>query len=136
MKLIIAGGRNNIIKPCGFRELDRIHKQYRISEVVSGTAKGIDLCGEDWARENNIAVKRFKPDWSKLDSPGAVVKQGQYGLYNSKAGIDRNRLMAEYADALAIFKGGDGSANMLETAIELNLRIFNLQSALFVGKRK
>lgn len=99
MKTIIAGGRNVIEAGILASALDEL--PWKISEVVSGGAKGIDALGEQWAGINSIPVKLFKADWK---------------AYGRAAGPKRNRQMAEYADALlAIWDGqSKGTANMIK----------------------
>lgn len=114
MKLIIAGGRDyqfdeedefilNAILGSGNR---------RITEVVSGGAKGADRGGELWAKHWNIPIKRFPADWDK---------------HGKKAGPIRNEEMAKYADAVILFPGGRGTANMLVNAIKHDLKIYDLR---------
>jgi hypothetical protein len=59
----------------------------RVTEVVSGTALGADKAGERWAKENNIPIKKFYPNW----------KAGK------SAGVKRNIEMGRYADAAVVF---------------------------------
>lgn len=110
MKLIIAGSRSlddsrvhSIIDKC-VREA-----QYasRITEVVSGTAVGIDQAGERWAKINHYPIRRFPADWKAHGRP---------------AGHIRNHLMAEYADALlAIWdQNSPGTRNMIQEMKRLN----------------
>jgi len=109
MKVIIAGSRNiegeavikEAVKASGFK----------IDEVVSGCARGVDTYGENWAIYNGIPVKRFVPDWT---------------WYGKKAGILRNNQMAEYADALiAIWDGSSrGTKHMIEAAKKRGLKVY------------
>ena len=83
MKVIVAGGRDFKDYELLKRTLDNFQQGYgNITEVVSGTAKGVDKLGEQYANENNIPIKRFVPDW-----------QG----FGKKAGHVRNRQMGDYA---------------------------------------
>lgn len=109
MKTIIAGSR------C-FTDLDVVKKAiklsgFKITEVVSGTCRGVDQLGEIWAATNNIPIKRFPADWKK------------HGI---KAGPWRNMAMAEYANALiAIWdKKSPGTRSMIKEAKEWELQIF------------
>jgi hypothetical protein len=98
-----------------------------ITEIVSGTANGVDRCGEEYAKSNNIAVKKFPAQWDNIKAKGAVVKTNKYGKkYNVLAGFWRNKEMAEYADALiAIVKNDSpGTNNMIEIAKENGLEIY------------
>ncbi len=104
MKTIIAGCRGfndyNLLK----EKVDYYRKDHVISEVVSGTARGADYLGEEYANENGIPIKSFPADWDN---------------YGKAAGPIRNRQMAEYADVLiAVWDGkSKGTNNMI---IEMN----------------
>lgn len=107
MKCIVAGSREindyelirKAIKDSGFN----------ITELVSGHARGVDQLGEKWAKENNIPIKLFLPDWS----------------FGKSAGYKRNYEMSLYGEALiAITNGSKGTANMIEIAKKKNLKIF------------
>lgn len=80
--------------------------------VVSGTARGVDQAGEDWADARDLAIARFPAPWDDLDHPDAVVKEGQYGRYNAAAGHIRNEWMARYADALVAVWDGESSGTL------------------------
>lgn len=92
MKLIIAGSRDLIVTPeeiqVGLGVLLEANPELPefVTEVVSGKAAGIDTCGEVWARRYRIPVKGFKPDYAVFDG--------------KQAPLERNKQMAEYADAL------------------------------------
>lgn len=108
MKTIIAGSRTikeyihvvNAIK----------ESRFEITEIVSGTAQGVDRLGELYGKYNNIPVKQFPADWS----------------LGKRAGMIRNQQMSDYADAAIIIWDGvsRGSANMIETAKKDGLEVF------------
>lgn len=107
MKTIIAGSRKirdydvvlRAIESCPFKSL--------ITEVVSGTANGVDSLGERYANEHGIPIQRFPAIWENED-----------GTHNPAAGHQRNAWMASYADALiAIWDGvSGGTKNMIKEA--------------------
>jgi cysteine synthase len=101
MKLIIAGSRD--FDDMGFVAAWIIHK-FRlddIDEIVSGGARGVDACGEQFARMHGIPVKQFPAQWD---------------LHGRAAGPIRNAQMAKYGDVLIAFSsGGRGTANMIST---------------------
>lgn len=109
MKTIIAGSRTFFDTPA-LLEAIRL-SGFTITEVVSGTCKGVDKLGEAWAKANGIPIKEFKPDWDR------------HGL---AAGPIRNREMAKYADALiALWDGkSKGTKNMIEEARERGLKVY------------
>lgn len=109
MKTIIAGGRDidnfELVKEAV------TESEFKITEVVSGTQRGVDQLGERWAKDNDIPMRPFPPDWD---------------LYNKAAGPIRNKEMARYADALILVWDGEsrGSANMLQNAKAYGLQIY------------
>ena len=125
MKVIVAGSRSIIDYNIVYKAIMEA-KIEKITEIVSGTAKGVDQMGERWAKENNIPIKKFPANWKNLEAPGAVIKRGPYGEYNVKAGFDRNKQMAEYAEALIciIQNNSSGSASMIKLAEEHGLQVF------------
>lgn len=113
MKTIIAGSRDIMsvksllvaIKDSGFQ----------ITEVVSGTARGVDQMGETWAAHHGIPVRKFVPAWRDRD-----------GFYNPGAGFQRNDDMAKYADAAVILWDGvsRGTADMIARAKKRKLKLY------------
>ena len=110
MRLIIAGGRDYSLSEDDFSKLNSIND---VTEVVSGCAKGVDSDGEAWGQSQGLDVQRFKPDWAR---------------YKRGAGLVRNKEMAVYADAVALFPGGRGTNNMYEVAKKARLKIFDYRS--------
>lgn len=108
MKTIIAGGRDYEFNRHDILALDMLSISMPITEVVSGCAKGADTCGEQWAEQEGIPVMKFPAEWDK---------------YGKAAGHKRNEVMAQYADAVILFPGGKGTANMEQNAIKYNLKI-------------
>lgn len=110
MKTIIAGSRDasmqdvrNALAACPWTDL--------ITEVISGTARGADRFGEQWADENSIPVDPYPAEWDK---------------YGKGAGMRRNYEMAANAEALiAIWDGvSPGTKHMIRVAEEQKLRVF------------
>lgn len=105
MKLIVAGSREIIDEEFVSGWLDKMNCALNISEVVSGTCRGPDTFGEDWARENWVHIKRFPANWDE---------------FGRAAGPIRNREMAKYADVAIVFisQGSRGAKNMMEEMIK------------------
>lgn len=109
MKVIIAGSREitdkwSIVEAVGATD-------WIISEVVSGTAKGVDILGEEWAKIHKIPIKQFPANWDK---------------YGKAAGFRRNEEMAEYADALiAIWDGKSrGTLHMINSMVSRKKSVY------------
>ncbi len=124
MKVIIAGSR-------GITSLDvvafAVYKSgffTKVTEIVSGGAKGVDSLGEAIAHRLGLPIKTFIPDWNK---------------HGKKAGLLRNIEMAEYADALiAVWDGkSSGTKHMIEIAKAkgLNIYVYNLEKELDNDKK-
>jgi len=118
VKTIVAGSRTikdkslvaYVIKRSGFK----------ITEVVSGRAKGVDTLGEEVAHDLGVSVKPFPANWNK---------------HGKAAGYIRNQEMADYAEALiAIWDGKSrGTRDMISRAKKKGLKVFvhNLQDDWF-----
>lgn len=108
MKTIIAGSRD--VSNYKYIELAMQKINWKVTEVVSGMAKGVDTYGLRWAHENQLPVMKFPADWN---------------THGKSAGPIRNGKMAEYADALvAIWDGKSlGTKNMIRQARDRGLKV-------------
>jgi hypothetical protein len=112
-RVIIAGGRQFSDYGLLSAKCDGILSQKRMTHrivIISGTARGADTLGEQYARERGYTVERFPADWNTL---------------GKRAGYVRNCQMADNADALIAFWDGEspGTKNMIEIARERNLAV-------------
>lgn len=108
MKTIVAGSREINDYQVVRQAID--DSRFLITEVVSGTARGVDRLGEQWARDNGVPVRRMPADWAQ---------------HGRSAGAIRNAQMAEYADALiAVWDGRSrGTKNMIDNARRRGMRV-------------
>lgn len=117
IKLIIAGTRSlddDTVYDALVEFFERERALYSsITEVVSGTARGVDRVGELFAFNAGLPVKQFPADWD---------------VHGKSAGHIRNGVMADYADALLLVWDGvsKGSANMLKCATNNRLTIYQI----------
>lgn len=109
MKVIVAGSRSITRYSLVARAI--VESGFRVTELFSGTAPGVDQLGEVWASSNGIPVRRFPAEWQK---------------YGKRAGPIRNGKMAKEAEALvAIWDGvSRGTTDMIHQAQDAGLRIF------------
>ena len=75
MKLIIAGGRDYKFSVGDFVLLNQIHRRYRVTEVITGKARGADWYGEYWAYESR-SPSRHSPPIGRL----MAGRQGQCAI--------------------------------------------------------
>lgn len=119
-RIIVAGSRDIPTNKDYLREyfnrLDALSKSKSNIEVVSGTARGGDRVGENWAYARDHKLVKFPADWQ------------YHGL---SAGYKRNEEMAEYADALVAIwdRKSKGTKHMINIAKRegLAVRIISTQ---------
>lgn len=109
MKVIIAGSRG--IDDIVLVQQAWIESKFDITEVVSGTARGVDKLGEELAEAIAIPVKRFPAMWDQ---------------HGKAAGILRNESMGIYADALiAVWDGkSKGTKHMIQYMKSMNKPVY------------
>ena len=106
-KVIIAGSRGFEDYALLKNTMDALLKirmeQGEEIAILCGEARGADALGKRYASERGFAVLSFPADWRR---------------FGKKAGVIRNRQMAEAADACVCFWDGEsrGTANMIEEA--------------------
>ena len=122
MRTIIAGSRSFIT----YDEVEAVIRSCpwvdSITVILSGTARGVDKLGEDFAKNNSITLERYPADWS----------------IGRQAGYIRNIEMANNADALiAIWDGiSPGTAHMIRVAEQKHLRIWTNTKKVEIPKEE
>lgn len=112
-RVIIAGGRDfddyvKLVKMCN--SILRYKMVTHRIVILSGLARGADTLEVRYADEHHFECAGYSADW---------------GRYGKSAGIKRNALMADNADALIAFWDGHskGIKNMIEQAQSRGLQI-------------
>mgnify|MGYP000767372591 FL=1 len=91
-RVIIAGSREftdqtKLNKVCRW-----IFKTARIpvsgTTIISGTCRGTDKMGEEYAREEGMAVARFPADWSRYGKMAGPRRNGEMARYAMKKGCN------------------------------------------------
>lgn len=85
-------------------------KQFDISEIISGGAKGADELAKQYAKENNINYREFLPDWEN---------------YGKSAGYRRNSLIINDSNEVVAFWNGEskGTKHSIELAEKQNKKV-------------
>jgi len=109
MKIAIVGSRDfpkldlvdkyiyhNIVNKLDLWKIDTDYLDTKMGlkplcEIVSGKGGSVDLRAAEVARQYDIPLTEFPARW-RID-----------GIYNHGAGIERNKLIAEYADIVVAF---------------------------------
>lgn len=109
MRTIIAGSR-------GVTDQSIVDKAiadsgFTIAAVISGTARGVDRMGEDWARRHRIPIERYPAQWD---------------IDGRSAGYKRNELMGFMADALIAIWDSEsrGTKHMIDIAQRKGLKVY------------
>ena len=90
MKIAIVGSRKIVIDNIGDYITDA-------DEIVSGGAVGVDSCAAGYAKEHNIRLTVFLP---------------QYDTYGRAAPIVRNKKIVDYADKVVAFWDGKSKGTL------------------------
>jgi hypothetical protein len=106
MKIAVVGSRS-------FDDYSYLHYAllpFKITEIVSGGAKGADSLAETYARTYAIPMKIFYPDWDK---------------YGKSAGFRRNQQIVDYADIVVAFWDGEskGTKHSIDIAVKQNKQV-------------
>ena len=98
MKLIIAGSRSFTAyqRLCQVLAPDR----HRITQVITGGARGADQLGYRWAWKHAVRHQLFRAEWER---------------FGKSAGVRRNHEMAQAGDMLVAFhvNNSPGTAHMI-----------------------
>lgn len=86
MKVAVIGSRGLTIANLGH------YLPSNTTEIVSGGAKGIDSCAEQYAQSQGVPVRVFLPDYKK---------------YGKNAPLKRNLEIIRYADTVLAFWDGN-----------------------------
>ena len=130
MRAIVAGGRNFTPSESDFYILKELIRFFNIDTIISGHATGADTFGEQIADFLSIKKELYPADWDNLTTSPLLIKTRKDGKkYNSLAGFIRNEKMAEVADMLIYFKGGNGTNDMVHRATHHNLQIISAEIA-------
>lgn len=88
MNLAIIGSRDFNNYKLLERIIDEYNIHYNFDTIISGGAKGADSLGEQYAKENDIPLVKYLPDWEK---------------YGKDAGFIRNKDIIENSDYIIAF---------------------------------
>ena len=111
MNLAIIGSRDFDNYYLLETRINFIINQYDIDCIISGGARGADLLGKRYAKENNINYIEYKPDWDK---------------FGKAAGVIRNKDIINTSDIVIAFWDGKskGTKNSIDIAKKQNKKIY------------
>jgi len=119
-RVIVAGGRDfkdiKLMYETLDRQLGKLIERGKHPIIVSGTARGADQMGEQYAKDRGLDIIRFPAPWDEFKE--------MFGN-NKAAGFVRNAMMAQYATVLSSFWDGrsKGTESMIDLATSFNLTV-------------
>ncbi len=113
LRVLVCGGRTYSDEEHLNDILDRMHRNYVITEIIHGGANGADKMAGLWACSRGIDVTVCPAAWER---------------YGKAAGHIRNKEMLELnPDIVIAFPGGRGTSNMLEQAFKAGVKAYALK---------
>lgn len=115
LRIIIAGGRDfnnmNLLEEYFKGLQDELGLEYNKVICISGTARGADKLGEEYAKFKGWEIERYPADWSK---------------YGKSAGYIRNKQMADVGNILVAFwdEKSRGTKSMIDIAKSKSLKVY------------
>lgn len=112
MRVVIAGSRDITNYEVVVKAV--VTSGFDITTVISGTARGVDMLGEEYANRNNLKVERYPAQWNVN------------GKFDKSAGYKRNAIMVQIADAvIAIWDGvSPGTKSTIDLAHKKGIPCF------------
>jgi hypothetical protein len=109
-RVAIIGSRDFVDYKVLSKTINDCHKIIAITHIISGGAKGADSLGARWAKENNVELIEYLPDWDR---------------YGKSAGFKRNTTIIESADFVIAFwdMKSKGTADSIRKALNFGLNV-------------
>lgn len=100
MRVLVCGGRDYNDAFQLNQEMDSLHREINIAELIHGAARGADSLAAAWAHSRGVADRPFPADWK---------------AHGKSAGFIRNEVMLREGkpDLVVAFPGGKGTADMI-----------------------
>lgn len=90
--------------------------------IISGRGGNVDQMAEAQANLRKLTVEPYPADWDDLSHPDAIIRTGRGGKkYDAKAGIRRNKVIAEKCEILVAYWDGisRGTRSTIDFALAL-----------------
>lgn len=121
MKMILGiAGSRSLVKPLP----DELMPPY-IDGIISGGAKGIDICARNYALENHIMITELIPEYER---------------YGRRAPLVRNDIIIKLSDMMYIFWDGKsrGSYYVIKKCRQLGkpFKVFTIENGEYVPMKQ
>lgn len=114
MIVIVCGGRNFRNNDLVFRAMNTIHRNFEITALVHGDAKGADAVADIWAS--------WHPTMGRFPRPA------DWDTHGKRAGPIRNsEMITEFdPDLIIAFPGGSGTENMKQLGRQHDIMVIEV----------
>ena len=117
MRLIVCGGRSFANFELIERELTRLNSNKPISVLIHGWIGPAASVIEHWARENDIPIVRYPPNW-ELHGKGAEARRNEFMLCDSRPGL------------VVAFPGGPDTSDLVRRALNRGVAVLVVPETL------
>lgn len=113
VRVLVCGGRD--FADCGalFRSLDALRAIHGFTKVIHGAARGADALADAWARSRGLPVLPFPADWRTHRSAAGPIRNARMLLHGQP-------------DLVVAFPGGAGTADMVNQAVRVGVRVISV----------
>lgn len=119
MRVVVCGGRDFDNAAFLFLEMDKLHRERPIRELMQGGNKGArgkrgaDQLARDWALTKPEIVRwTCRAEWTKYGDAAGPIRNGRMVLWRP--------------DVVVSFPGGTGTANMVMQARAANIEVIEI----------
>ena len=120
LRIIIAGSRDfndyELLKREALNILKQNNRPKDTVKIISGTARGADTLGEQFAKEFGLEVKRFIPDWDRLGKRAGYIRNAEMAKYATKD--DNDGMLIAFWDGKS-----KGTKHMIDLANRYGLEV-------------
>lgn len=109
MRVLVCGGRDFNNKEL----MEDVLKQWNITEIIEGEARGADTLSREYAEEHEIPVKSFPANWNEFGRSAGHLRNSQM-------------LVEGKPDLVVAFPGGKGTMNMIMQAKKANVEVYEV----------
>lgn len=111
MRVLVCGGRDFTDEAW----LRRVLSELKITEIITGEARGADSLARTYASDNAIPYRGFPAEWSKFGAGAGPIR-------------NRRMLVEGKPDMVVAFPGGKGTANLVRQAGMMGVDVLELAS--------
>ena len=120
LRIIIAGSRDfndyELLKKEVLNILKQDNRPKDTVKIISGTARGADTLGEQFAKEFGLKVARFVPDWDGLGKRAGYVRNAEMAKFAVEG--DNDGMLIAFWDG-----NSKGTKHMIDFAKRYGLEV-------------